>query len=154
MDFEILATDFGKGIAALAWLRLLILASLLVGIALIYPTVLSDENEFLKDFLDNDLLSTLGFIAAVTLASIGNMHLQIRQFETEREKNFPETKKSLKLSAGTLIILFAFAFILVVVKPLLPCTYLFQGLANSVSILIVYVYLEVLWDITFATFKV
>ncbi len=127
---------------------------ILVAISLVHPPSFSDRNSFLKDFLDNDLLSTLGFIAAVTLASISHMHLQIGKIEAEKNTSFAATKKSLKLTASSLILLFGIAFCLVVAKPLLPATASYQAAVNIAAILIVYVYLEVLWDITFATFKV
>ena len=138
----------------MAWVRLGIVVSLLSGIIYMFPSVLSDQNRFLQDFLDNDLLSVLGFVAAVTLGSLGGTYLQVSRVEIALQKDLSAAKAALKLSAGSIVIAFGFSFVLLVVKDLLPVKEVYQAVANASAIVIVYVYLEILWDITFTTFRV
>lgn len=118
------------------------------------PNYLSDENEFLSKFLGNDLLSTLGFVVAVTLASIANIHLELNQVETTTSRLFKLTRIALRRSAQTLIILFGVAIALVTIKPVWATSELSEATFNSFALVILYVNLEVLWDITAAVFMV
>lgn len=118
------------------------------------PAALSDTNDFLKTFLGNDLLSTLGFIIAVTLASIANIQLSLNQAEAQTERSFVQTRSALKRSALTLIVLFGCSVGLVTSKPILANDIPTQTAFNCAALLIIYVSLEVLWDITATIFKI
>jgi hypothetical protein len=138
----------------LAWALLLFIFSGLVGAIIHHPTFIDDNNGFLKDFLDNDLLSVLGFITAVTLASAANIHLHLNQLQNDTGLPFNRARKSLGKSAYSLIFLFGAALVVVTIKPTLPSTPRWQAIANSAAILILYFNLSVLFDLTRATFRI
>ena len=138
----------------MSWVRLF---AVVMGIATAIaqtPDMLSDKNSFLADFLDNDLLSVLGFISAVTLASIANIHLQLNAIEERSTHSFAVTRHALRKSALTLIILFGLAFLIVVIKPIFAVGLGLQGLFNGAAMVVVYINLDVMWDITSATFNI
>lgn len=136
------------------WIRLLFLVTGLIGINVYYPDSLSDKNSFLKDFLDNDILSVLGFITAVTIASAANIHLQLNSLEESGFASFGGTRSGLWLSAVTLIVMFGMSFVLVVVKPILSEECGAERVINSLALVVVYVCLEVMWDITKTAFGI
>lgn len=127
---------------------------LLTTIVVRAPIYVSDKNGFLKVFLGNDLLSTLGFIVAVTLASIANLHLELNQLEFQTNNSFLRTRLGLRKSAMTLIVLFGFAIVLVTLKSSSAISEMSQAVFNCAGLTIVYINLEVLWDITSAIFKI
>ena len=129
------------------WVTLAIVATGLVALSLYTPHWLSDDNAFLRNFVNHELLATLGFIAAVTLASAASLHLELNRLEDATNQIFTRSRRSVCLSAYSLLILFGGAIILVVAKPLLPASPIAAALANSGALLIIYFYLSVMWDL-------
>lgn len=130
------------------------LATVLLSISFSAPWLLDDSNEFLKKFVAEDLLATLGFILAVTLASAASLHLELNKIEDATGKPFTRTRGSVRRSAYSLTGLFAAALALVIVKPLLPPVDFNAAVANSFAILILYFNLSVLYDLTRTVFKI
>jgi hypothetical protein len=130
------------------WMRLFLVAAFLAAINLCFPWLLSDQNRFLHDFLDNDVLSVLGFVAAVTLASVANIHLQLNALEAKHANGFPKTRTSLRRSAFCLIIFFGLTVVILVMKSVFSTVSYVDTFVNSAALLILYLYLEILWDIT------
>lgn len=130
------------------------LLTVLLSVSFCAPHLLNDSNEFLAAFVNHELLATLGFIAAVTLASAASMHFELNKLEDATGKPFLRTRKSLKRSAYSLIVLFAVAVLIVIVKPLLPTPPYNRAVANSFAIVIIYFYLSVLLDLTQTVFKI
>jgi hypothetical protein len=136
------------------WIRLVFFILAAVSVTCFDRSVFSDENYFLRDFLDNDLLSVLGFVTAVTLASAANIHLQLNALEMQRGVHFSSTKNGLRKSALTLILAFFFSLVVVVLKPIFHSNEWAQISFNIAALTMVLVCLEVLWDITCTTFKI
>lgn len=130
------------------WAILTIMAMGLVALSLCRPHWLNDDNSFLHNFVNHELLATLGFIAAVTLASAASLHFELNRLEDDTGQTFTHSRRSICRSAYSLLILFGISIILVVVKPLLPDRPSAAALANSVALLIIYFYISVMWDIT------
>ncbi len=84
------------------------------------PQYLSDENKFLKDFVNQNALQTLGFIVTITLASAASLHLELNKLEDNTGLAFVRTRSSVRKSAYALLVLLAATVVLVVAKPLLP----------------------------------
>lgn len=91
---------------------------------------------------------------AVTLASAASVHFELNRLEEETGKAFLRTRKSLRKSAYSLIVLFAAAMVLVTVKPLVPEVPYNAAVANSLAIAIIYFNLSVLLDLTRSVFKI
>lgn len=133
---------------------LIALATVLSTISFTEPQLLDDRNDFLKSFVNHELLATLGFIMAVTLASAASLHLELNKIEDQTTKKFVRTRKSIRRSGYSLLVVFAIAGILVIVKPLLPSPEYNAAMANSIAILLLFFNLSVLYDLTMTVFKI
>lgn len=149
-----------KGLS-IAVLVLAIVATIVV--AAVRPTWLGDENAFLQDFVNHELLNILGVILAITLASLGQMHLKLNDIEekilerTGEGLDGPEMQNmraELKSSAKWLIGLFASALVLVVVKPLIISCGVSASFVNGAALWIVLFNILVLADVTFSVFRI
>ncbi|MET0251411.1 MAG: hypothetical protein ABW203_04455, partial [Novosphingobium sp.] len=119
------------------------------------PSLLSDENVFFKNFVNQELLSTLGFIVTITLATAASLHLELNKLEDQTGNAFPRTRASVKKSAYSLMFLLGFALILVVVKPMLPkSNESGVALAYSIAVLLFYFSLFVLYALTRTIFGI
>lgn len=129
--------------------------SLLATTIAFYPSVLSDTgNLFLRDFMDNDILSVLGFITAVGNASTLSIFLHLNHLEDCSAAKFIRTRKSLKKSAVSLVALFALVFSSLIIKPLLPEGERYSATTNSIGVLCIFFALSVLRDITITVFRI
>lgn len=142
----------GKGAK---WTLFLALCSFLAAVSFTNPEHLSDDgNSFLRDFLDNDLLSVLGFITAVGNASVLSIFLHLNHLEDEASFKTTRTRESLRKSAVSLVYVFLFSFVVVVLKPRLSHTEELNALFNSLGIVAVYFCLSVLRDLTLVVFAI
>ncbi len=140
---------------AIAWVTLIVLAGILLSASVCAPYFLSDRgNSFFKDFVNAELLSFLGVIVTITLASAANMHLELNKLEERTEGSFPEARTAVRRSSAALIVLFAVAFILVMIKPTLADNDHWSAALNSIVILIVVFNLAILADLTMAVFRI
>lgn len=120
------------------------------------PTWVSDDNTFLKSFVSQELLSVLAVIVSISVASLSQAHLTLNRIEERRNRIcFPRTRREIREAAVSLIILFAGAFVIVMVKPLL----VYQGplvapIANASAISILALSVLILLDITTALFGI
>lgn len=130
------------------------LLTVLLTISFAEPHLLDDRNTFLANFVNHELLSTLGFIVAVTLASAASVHFELNKIEDETGKPFRRTRGSLRKSAYSLIFLFAAAGVVVIVKPLIPNVPYNLAVANSFAIAIVFFNLSVMFDLTRTVFAI
>jgi len=135
-------------------LIMIILAVILLTISLCSPLSLSDNNTFLKEFVNHEFLAILGFIVALTLGSAANIHLELNKLEDQTGQPFVRTRKKLKLSATSLVAAFLIAGALVIVKPLLRSEPEYSAIANTFAILIVFFNLSVLYDLTTTVFAI
>ena len=138
----------------LPWIILVGLATVLLTISFCQPHLLSDQNGFLKQFVSDQLLATLGFILTVTLASAASLHLELNKIEDATGKPFTRTRKSVRWSAYSLMAMFVIGTVLVIVKPLLPSPSYNAAVANTIAILIIYFNLSVLYDLTRTVFRI
>lgn len=137
------------------WTILIGLATILTVISFVAPYLLDDRNTFLAGFVNHELLATLGFIVAVTLASAANVHFELNRIEDQTNRKFLRTRKSLGRSAYSLLFLFMLAGLVVTLKPLLPSPPSYNvALANSIAICIVFFNLSVLFDLTRTVFAI
>jgi uncharacterized membrane protein YidH (DUF202 family) len=119
------------------------------------PRWLDDHNEFLKGFVNHELLAILGVILAITLASASQIHLKFNDLEEKRGHDFlQKSRKELEVSAYSLIISFLVAVALVIVKPL--CAEHNFGIAfiNGMAVWILLFNLLILFDITAGIFSI
>lgn len=115
---------------------------------------LSDQNKFLANFVNHELLAVLGVIVTITLASAASLHLELNRLEDDHDEGFEEARSATKLYAYLLIWLFLFAIALVIVKPIAAITPLFEAIFNSVAIFIIVLNVMALMDLTSAVFEI
>jgi hypothetical protein len=119
------------------------------------PWVLGDKNEFLKNFVNHELLNVLGVIMAITLASAANLHLEFNKIEDVAQKTIlTRARAAVRKSAFSMIVLFTFAVVIVTVKPLLPPSDVMMSFANGATLLIVLFNILVLTDLTKLVFTI
>lgn len=133
---------------------LVALGSLLFVVGMLHPDILSDKNEFLKSFTSDYVLSVIGLILSVTLASCTNIHFRLNEIENSSGRSFPETKKLIKKSAYSLIFLFGFAFACLFIKSVWIDVEWMQVICNSIMISILFFYGAVISDITATVFAI
>jgi hypothetical protein len=138
----------------LPWIGPIALITILSTVSICHVQWLSDRNAFLKEFVNHEFLATLGFIAAVTLASAANVHLELNRLEDETDILFIETRLALKRSVYSLIILLGLAVVLVVLKPLSDVLGRPGAVYNSASLIITYIYIMILYDLSAVVFKI
>ncbi|WP_333839168.1 hypothetical protein [Novosphingobium sp.] len=108
----------------------------------------------MADFVGSDLLSVLGFIVAVTLASAASVHFELNRLEDATGLPFKRTRKSLKYSAYSLIIIFAIATLIVIAKPAMQQSSFNEAAFNSIAICTILFNLSVMMDLTRTIFKI
>ena len=86
----------------------LIAAIAVVLICAIYnPSYLSDQNEFLHHFVNQELLTLLGIIMTITLASAASLHLEFNKIEERyKKRGLSNTRRGVAQGAYCLIALF------------------------------------------------
>lgn len=138
----------------IAWTTLIALTAVLISASICSPYYLTDEgNAFFKGFVTWELLSFLGVLVTITLASAANLHLELNKMEERTGDGFGEARVAVRQCAYSLLVLFAVAFILVMIKPTLAGQHM-NAAVNSTAILIVVFNLAVLADLTMAVFRI
>ena len=139
----------------IAWTTLLGMTTVLLAVSACAPYRLSDTgNSFFRDFVNQNLLSLLGVIVTITLASAGNIHLELNKLQDRTKLPFTKTRGKVKQSAYSLIGILALGGALVVVKPMLGHDDRATAACNSIAIILVVFSLFVLVDLTSTTFTI
>ncbi len=132
---------------------LIVLLSVVTGIAIFHPDVFSDKNEFLKSFSSNYFMSVIGLMLSVTLASCMNLHFKLNELEVKIDREFPLTKRAIRRSAYSLIFLFPLAFVILLFKSWFGHILYVQSFSNAGMISILFFYASVVFDITATIFS-
>lgn len=136
-------------------LLLIAIATVLVVTSICIPSVLSDGgNVFLRGFVNQELLATLGVIVTITLASAGAIHIELGKLSRERSINLDREKQAVRFSAYLLLAQFLTALALVVLKPVLAASERQTAFANSIGLFIILWAVAVLYDLTRAAFSI
>lgn len=120
-----------------------------------YPYYLSDEgNSFFKNFATHELLSVMGVVVTITLASAASLHLELNKLQDATGDSFNEARAAVRSSAYSLIGAFIAAGVLVMAKPTALPTMVTTALFNSGTILVLIFSVAVLIDLTAAVFDI
>lgn len=124
-------------------------------VSLAAPWALGDtKNSFLKNFVNHEMLSFLGVVVTITLASTASLHIELNKLEEAAGgRVFMKTRARIHMSAYALIWALVFAVGLVTSKPLFGETETATSLVNGAAILIILFNILVLADITKLTFS-
>lgn len=120
-----------------------------------FPWVLSDQNDFLKQFMNHEFLNFMGVVVTISLASTANIHISLRRKEDAigDDDAFAGTRGRVKASAFSLIWTMLLSVVLVVAKPLLPESEYIEAAANASGLAIILWGLLIILDITKLSFK-
>ncbi|MEN2787949.1 hypothetical protein ACFOKI_16350 [Sphingomonas qilianensis] len=135
-----------------AWGILIALTAMLAAASAYQPYYITDKgNTFFAGFVTWELLSFLGVIVTITLASAASLHLELNKLQEATRESFGEARAAVRMCAYSLLILFAIAFVVVMVKPTVEGPH-WNAALNSVAVLIVIFNLAILADLTMAVF--
>lgn len=135
---------------------LICLLALVLVLSSAEPQLLSDQNTFLKAFVNHEFLNILGVIVAITLASSANLHLRFNDIEEKYKQpgGLTGTRGRVHYAAYTLIIQFLFAIVLVIIKPHLVGVPWIESLINGFAIIILFWNMLILLAITRLIFSI
>lgn len=126
-----------------------------VWIAAAAPRWLDDRNEFLHGFVNQELLSILGVILVITLASAAQIHLKFNDMEEKENRRFmAASRHEVKSSAYWLIGSFVVAIGLVLVKPLFVEHHFAVAFINGFAVLVLLFDVTILFDMTAGIFAI
>jgi hypothetical protein len=81
-----------------------------------WPSLLA-ENEFLKNFINHEILNILAVIMTISLATIATIHIWFNELEQKHHKRvFGKARRELNQAAFLLIWLFLIALVLLIVR--------------------------------------
>jgi hypothetical protein len=140
---------------SISWCILISIAAVVIVCAVYNPSILSDKNDFLHHFVNQELLALLGIIMTITLASAANLHLEFNKIE-ERHKRagLIETRRGVKQGAYCLIILFAISVAVVVTKPLFHESESMQTIFNGTALVVLIWNVLILLELTQLAFAI
>jgi hypothetical protein len=140
---------------AVAWCLLICFTAIMLALVICYPTAISDHNEFLHHFVNQELLALLGIIMTITLASAANLHLEFNKIEERHKKRaLTGTRAKVKQAANCLIVLFTVSVAIVVCKPLMDETERLQAVFNGAALFVVLWNVMILVELTQLTFAI
>lgn len=138
-----------------SWMIFIILNGFLLLISIKEPSYLSDRNDFLKDFINHNLLNFLGIIITITLASTANIYSELTKKEQlAGSEIFTGTKHRVKQSAISLIACLALAVVVVFSKSFSNDSQIFQSICNSLGLSLIAWGILIILDITKLSFKI
>jgi hypothetical protein len=140
--------------SAAVFLTVVSLASV-IWVAAYAPRWIDDHNEFMRGFINHELLAILGVILAITLASASQIHLKFNEIE---EKNgrvlFARSRGEIKSSCYCLIFSFLGAIACVFLKPLFAEHHFAVAFINGACLWVLLFNILILFDITSGIFQI
>lgn len=125
----------------------------MVVLVFIRPSVISDSNAFLMNFVNHEYLSFMGILVTITLASAANIHIELNRYDEVLGKSgFERTRSDLRHSAIALIVALCFSLATVIIKPLGPATPEWQATLNGFALLTIAFSILIVADLTMAAF--
>lgn len=118
-----------------------------------WPTVFSDSNEFVREFLDQDLLAFMGVVLTLSIGLLAQLYISAAKLRDVLDDDaVTEIRDELKSSAKVLLIVFFVTFALVFIKSALGPQYQYVPCINAGLIFLLVVYLLILADVILAVF--
>lgn len=81
------------------------------------PSLINDNNSFLKSFVGYELVSLLGVIASITIATTSQLHTMLNDVEKNANSRIlNKTRHDIKSDVYVLIFIFLISFFLTIIK--------------------------------------
>jgi hypothetical protein len=104
--------------STIAVISLILWAAISGAAIIVLPGPLSDDNAFLKGFVNHEFLSFMGVVVTITLASAANLFVELNKLEDRHDKDlFPRSKADVRDSAYALVGALIAAVCIVTTKP-------------------------------------
>ncbi len=109
----------------------------------------------MREFVNHELLTILGVILTITLASISSIHLNLNRLEERSNvRAFQSVRRELIQAAYWLIGLFILAVLLVLVKPVATDSEIGTATFNAGALAVLAFYILILIDVTMSVFEI
>lgn len=104
---------------SLSFTTFIVSAATLIVLIAAAPWTLSDNNAFLREFVNQNLLAFIGVVVTISIATASNLYIELNKLE-EREgaEVFPRSKRDIRDNVYALLWSLFVAMAIVVVKPL------------------------------------
>lgn len=76
--------------------KIALMLLLIIVINVEYPDFFSDKNDFLLNFVNHELIATLGFMTALSIGISTNLHIELNNLENNINNPFTRTRISIK----------------------------------------------------------
>ena len=130
-------------------------ATIVIILASYSPAIISDKNDFLHHFVNQELLGLLGIIMTITLASIASLHLEFNKIEERyKRRGLTKSRHGIMQNAYCLIGLFFLSVIIVVAKPVAHGGEAVEGLFNGAALIVLLWNILILIEITQTAFAI
>jgi hypothetical protein len=141
---------------SMSWCALMVSGGILLALVIGAPRLLSDDNRFLREFVNHECLNLLGVILAITLASAAQLHLTLNEIEKRYKQpgGLSRTRAGVHNAALALICLFLLSVTIVAIKPLVSESAWQQSLFNGTMIFIVIWNILIMLSITRTIFAI
>jgi hypothetical protein len=141
---------------AVPYCALIVAAGIVLACAICAPGLLNDENKFLHDFINYELLGVMVVILTITLSSIAQLHLEFNRIEERynRRNSLVKSRQGVRLAAYWLIGLFLAAVLLVTLKPIIAKSDWSTTLFNGFGLLILLWNILILLELTMTIFSI
>ena len=140
---------------AISLCLLIVGAGAVVCVAAAAPRWIDDHNEFMKGFINHELLAILGVILVITLASAAQIHLKFNDLEEREKREFlSSSRREVRASANYLILSFVVAICLVFVKPLFVEHHFAIAFINGSALWLLFFNVLILFDLTAGIFAI
>lgn len=108
--------------------------------------VLTDNNSFLSDFINHELLNTLGFMLAILISTCVIINENLNRMSAQYSLDvFPETRITLKNHVFGGVFVFIFCFVIVIFKHAIADQY--KSVVNAVGLSAVFYFCLSLLDV-------
>ena len=122
-----------------AYCALLLVGFLLIAVTVLRPEIMSDNNRFLKEFVNSNILAILGVLLTITLASAAQIHLALNEVESKIGHSFlHKTRTGVHGAAYWLIWLFILSVLVVFLKPYFYSSLYWQSFFNGAAVFILF----------------
>lgn len=117
------------------------------------PEYLSDENTFLKEFVDQDLLAFLGIILTLSLSLLAQLFISVGKLSEKLDSTAAtDIRDELRSTAKVLVGVFFVSLLVVFAKPILPSTEVWVASINALVVWLVVFYSLILADVVLSIF--
>jgi hypothetical protein len=134
----------------------LLIGSLIAVVAITHfePSWLGDENEFMRQFVDEQMLNILGVIIAIFLPSAATLYLRLAEIQRDRGVDLAKYRAAIRWNCGIVVGLFAATVVLLIFKGSVSDVKELTSAANGLTLVVLLANLLVLVDLTIAMFDV